>query len=176
MKKNFSNKFSLGFFLVSSAIVSIVLTGCASFERGVPQEVTILSFPSEASVYINGEAIGITPLQIDLPRKVTHEVRLEKRGYNSAVKYFSPVPNSKSENFIRFGLSKDLGYYADLEPRTMKTEMQSGILPRTAGSDPFARMAQKALEADRLLEDGEISPAEHKYIIEQIIDFFNSKI
>lgn len=153
----------------------LILQGCATFEKGVPQEVVILSFPTEASVYINGEACGITPMEIELPRKLTYQVRLEKEGYNSAVKYFTPVPNEKAENFIRFGLQKDLGYYVNLEPGTMKTEMKSGLVPTTKGADPFERMAQRALAADQKLEAGEISPLEHKYIIEQIIEFFESQ-
>ncbi len=144
-------------------------------QKGVPQEVTILSFPTEASVYINGEAAGITPMQVALPRKVTHEIRLEKQGYNPAVKYFAPVPNEKSENFIRFGLSRDLGYYVDLEPGTMKTKMQSDLVPSSTGADPFERMAEQALLADQRLESGEITALEHKYIIEQIIEFFESQ-
>ncbi|MEM8868595.1 MAG: PEGA domain-containing protein [Verrucomicrobiota bacterium] len=148
------------------------ITGCASLRDGLPQEVVILSFPSEASVYINGVATGITPLQLELPRKLNHEIRLEKVGYNSAVKYITPVPNEKSKNLVRFGLSRDLGHYVDLEPGTLKAKMQSDLVPSSTGSDPFARMAQRALEADRRLEAGEITPLEHKVIIEQIIDFF----
>lgn len=144
-------------------------------QTGVPQEVVILSFPTDASVYINGEAAGITPLKTELPRKLTHEIRLEKNGYNSAVKYFTPVPNEKAENFIRFGLQEDLGYYVDLEPGTMKAEMRSGLVPNSLGSDPFERMAEQALKADQQLEAGEITPLEHKYIIEQIIEFFESQ-
>lgn len=161
--------------LALGVVLSVALSGCASFERGVPQEVTILSFPTESSVYINGEAAGVTPMQVKLPRKLTHEIRLEKRGYNSAVKYFSPVPNEKSENFIRFGLSRDLGYYVDLEPGTMQAELLSDLVPNSSGADPFERMAQQALLADARLEARAISPLEHKVIIEQIIDFFDSE-
>lgn len=159
--------------LIISAIAFSAFSGCASFERGVPQEVTILSFPTESSVYINGEAMGITPMKVKLPRKVTHEIRLEKRGFNSAVKYFAPVPNEKADNFIRFGLSRDLGYYVDLEPGTMEAELLSDLVPRSTGADPFERMAQQALLADARLESGDITPLEHKIIIEQIIDFFD---
>ena len=161
--------------LFTLSLAAIFATGCASFERGVPQKVTILSFPNEASVYINGDATGITPMEIALPRKVTHEIRLEKRGYNSAVKYFSPVPNEKAENFIRFGLSEDLGYYVDLEPRTMETELESDLVPSSTGANPFGRMAQQALLADERLEAGEISVQEHKKTIEQIIEFFEAQ-
>jgi hypothetical protein len=145
-------------------------------DRGVPQEVVVLSFPTEASVYINGEGMGVTPIVLNLPRKVTHEVRLEKQGYNSAVKYFAPVPNEKSDNFVRFGLSRDLGYYVDLEPGTLQAELKSGLVPNSTGADPFEKMAKQALEADRQLEAGEISPLEHKVIIEQILEFFESSI
>lgn len=156
-------------FLVLSALL---LGGCETFRKGVPQDVVILSFPSDADVYINGEKEGQTPMRIELPRKVTHEIRLEKEGYNSAVKYFSPVPNERSENFVRFGLARDLGYYVDLDPQSMKAKMRSGLVPNSVGSDPFERMARQALEADRKLEKGEITPREHKYIIEQIVEFF----
>lgn len=155
-------------------LTALLFSGCASFDRGAPQQVVILSFPAEASVYINGEAAGITPMEIALPRKATHEIRLEKKGYNPAVKYFSPVPNDKAESFIRFGLQEELGYYVNLEPSTMKAELKSDLVPTSTGADPFERMAQRALAADSQLAAGEITALEHKYIIEQIIEFFES--
>lgn len=159
------------------SFLSILLfSACSHFQEGVPQEVTIVSYPSDASVYINDVAIGITPLKIDLPRKITHEVRLEKRGFNPSVNYFAPAPNAKSENFIRFGLSEDLGYYVDLTPREMKTDMRSDLVPNSVGADPYEKMALQALEADRRLEEKEISDEEHKFIIEQIITFFEENV
>jgi hypothetical protein len=154
----------------------LLLFGCASFEQGVPQKVAVISLPTGASVYVNGDAVGITPMEMSLPRKVVHEIRLEKNGFNSAVKYFAPIPNDQAHNFIRFGLKEDLGYYVDLEPGTMKADLKSELVPTSTGADPFERMAQQALEADRRLEAGEITPLDHKYIIEQIIEFFESKI
>ncbi len=160
------------FYIIPALALSLFFSACASLEKGTPQDVVIASFPTEASVYIDGKATGITPLTVSLPRKVSHEIRLEKKGFNPAVKYFTPVPNEKSENFVRFGLSQDLGYYHDLEPSVMEAKMQSVLVPSSTGADPFERMAQQALEADQQLEAGEITPLEHKYIIEQIIAFF----
>ena len=154
------------------AALASLFVGCESMEKGVPQEVVVMSFPTEASVYINGEAVGITPLKVELRRKLVHEVRLEKQGFNPAVRYFTPVDNEKADNFITFGLARDLGYYKDLEPRKMKAEMDSELVPASTGGDPFEKMAIQALEADRLLEAGEISAAEHKVIIEQILRYF----
>jgi hypothetical protein len=156
--------------------LSFLLTSCSYFKFGTPQEVTVVSFPSNASVYVNGEAIGITPVNLSLPRKIVHEVRLEKNGYNAAVKYFTPTPNSKSKNFIRFGLSEDLGYYVDLLPQTIDASLRSELVPKSLGADPYEKMSFQALEADRRLRDNEISQEEHKYIIEQIISFFEQNI
>ena len=65
--------------------------------------------------------------------------------------------------------------FSDLEPGTMKAKLKSELVPTSTGADPFERMAQQALEADRRLEAGEITPLDHKYIIEQIIEFFESE-
>ena len=141
--------------LLTSLLIIPSFSGCVYFEKGVPQEVAIVSYPSSCSVYINGDAIGVTPLVTKLPRKIVHEVRLQKHGYNQAVKYFTPVPNEKSKNFIRFGLSEDLGYYVDLKPSTLNSDMISELVPSSLGSDPFEKMAIQALEADRRLQNGE---------------------
>jgi len=159
-------------YIIPVLAFSLLLSACASFDEGTPQQVVVVSFPAEASVYIDGNATGITPLTVNLPRKLSHEIRLEKEGYNSAVKYFTPVPNDKNENFVRFGLAQDLGYYHDLEPSVMEAKMKSELVPNSTGTDPFGRMAQQALEADRQLQAGEVTPLEHKYIIEQILKFF----
>jgi len=161
--------------LILTIITLSFFSGCEYLDTGVPQEVVILSFPSEASVYINGDATGITPLVVALPRKLNHEIRLEKRGYNPSVKYVTPVPNEKADNFIRFGLKADMGYYVDLEPGEVDARMKSELVPNSTGADPFEKMAIQALQADAQLEAGEITPLEHKYIIEQIIDFFESQ-
>jgi hypothetical protein len=168
------HKNTLGVSLLALFLVTL-FAGCQNLKVGAPQEVVILSYPTEASVYINGVPVGITPMTVELPRKDNHEVRLEKHGYNPAVKYFTPVPNEKSEDFIRFGLQEDLGFYVDLDPATMKAKMRSDLVPNSLGADPFEKMALQALQADNQLETGEISPQEHKYIIEQIIEFFESQ-
>ena len=116
---------------ITLALISLsfpMLLGCASFERGVPQKVIILSFPTEASIYVNGDAVGITPMEMSLPRKVVHEIRLEKNGFNSAVKYFAPVPNDKAHNFVRFGLMEDFGYYVDFRFHLVLLEIIEPIL------------------------------------------------
>jgi len=161
--------------LALALLAASFISGCELLRTGVPQDVVILSFPTQSEVFIDGESAGLTPLSMALPRKANYEVRLEKEGYNPAVKYFTPVPNEKSGNFVRFGLSRDLGYYVDLEPRKMKAKMKSELVPNSLGSDPFEKMAIQALKADDKLAAGEITPLEHKVIIEQIIEFFEAQ-
>jgi hypothetical protein len=160
------------FLAFSSAVILLFSVACKTMEIGVPQEVVILSFPGEASVYINGEAAGVTPVQASLPRKMTHEVRLVKAGYNPSVKYFTPVENERGKALITFGLVRDFGYYVDLSPNPMEGQLRTDLLPQSRGVDPFEEMAKRVLEADRRLQDGEISALEHRVITEQILSFF----
>ena len=111
-------------------------------------------------------------MTVELPRKIAHAIRLERDGYSTALKLFTLVSNEKSQNFIRFGLSEDLGYYLDLEPSAMKAKMRNKLVPYSVGADSFEKMALCVLQADERLENGEISPMEHKYLIKQILDFF----
>jgi len=160
---------------LAASLGALALSGCKHFEKGVPQDVAVLSYPREAKVEINGERAGETPLQVALPRKSVHRVRLEKEGYNPAEKYFAPIRNEAGMAFVQFGLMEDLGYYYDLDPAPMKAKLESRLVPTSVGADPFQTMARKTLQADRLLEQGEITPLEHRYIVEQIIEFFEKR-
>ena len=90
-------KFSTLFITPILASASFLgFTGCTALEEGVPQEVVVMSFCPRRGL-VNGDAQGITPMTLELPRKLVHEVRLEKHGYNPAVKYFTPVANEKAK-------------------------------------------------------------------------------
>ncbi|MGB0792891.1 MAG: PEGA domain-containing protein [Opitutales bacterium] len=160
---------------LATVLAGFVVSGCASFEEGSRQNVQVLSFPSGANLFVNGAPMGTTPATLSLPRKIAHEVRLEKPGYATAIDYFKPVPNTKGESFLRFGLEEDLGHYVDLQPRSMQLQLRSELVPHSTGADPFKTMAEHTREADRQLEAGNITAEEHKYIIEQIIAFFEAQ-
>lgn len=157
---------------IFTALACFLLSGCATFEEGANQEVNVASFPAGAEIFINGEPAGTTPATLMISRKIAHEVRVQKAGYDTYIDYFTPTPNARSENYVKFGLAEDLGQYVDLQPVIMNVKMRSEFVPQSTGGDPFNTMGQKILEVDRRLEAGLISPIEHKYIIEQIITFF----
>jgi PEGA domain len=72
---------------VSIALISGSLTlgnvGCATiFTGGRPdQKVEFKSIPQGATVYVDGEEVGQTPLKLPLARDMNHKVRIELAGY-----------------------------------------------------------------------------------------------
>ncbi|TKB90401.1 MAG: PEGA domain-containing protein [Nitrospira sp.] len=61
---------------------TIALAGC-SFFGGSSQNFTVSSSPTGATVRINGQQIGVTPLQHQVPRRGELLVEVEKPGYKS---------------------------------------------------------------------------------------------
>ncbi len=54
---------------------------CATIMHGSSQKITITSNPSGAKIILDGEIMGITPLNLHLKKK-KHLLRIEKEGYN----------------------------------------------------------------------------------------------
>lgn len=68
--------------LLMILIYSTALSGC-SFFGGSSQNFTVSSNPTGATVRINGQPIGVTPLQHQVSRKGDLLVEVEKTGYKS---------------------------------------------------------------------------------------------
>lgn len=158
--------------LVALGALTLAVTGCSTFDKGASQEVTILSFPAGADVTIGGENVGKTPLDISLRRKIPHEVRLSLNGYREAKRTLMPVVNEKGKAFVQFGLAKEAGYYNDLTPNPLEVNLLPDVLPTSRGPDPFAEMAAAILLLDEMRENGELSPTEHKYRTQRVIEFY----
>lgn len=66
-------------------ILTVLMLGftqaCGTIIQGTTQEIGISSNPSKASVTINGQDKGTTPLIVDLKRKDSHTIRIELDGY-----------------------------------------------------------------------------------------------
>ena len=160
------------------SIALFALAGCETVESalrsGIPQSVTIDSSPTGAEVYIDGAYYGTTPLTVELPRKATHEVALEKNGYTVMRKFFTPTRNARSEDFIRFGIAEDLGLYFDLTPTDMMANLRHALIPLVASTEPFEEMAYRVMLADALLNSGAISSAEHSTIYTELVTFYTT--
>lgn len=161
-----------GLIPVALTALLLALSGCATFEQGTSQQVSILSFPSGADVTIGGESVGKTPLEVSLARKIPHDVRLSLAGYREARRTLMPVRNERGEGLVRFGLAQEAGLYHDLSPNPLEVRLLPDVLPTTRGGDPFTEMAAAILVLDEMREKGDLSPAEHKYRTARVIEFY----
>ncbi len=57
------------------------MTSCATIMHGTRQSVGIASNPTDASVWVDRNFVGSTPIIVDMSRKDNHIVRLELEGY-----------------------------------------------------------------------------------------------
>ena len=145
-----------------------------AFDVGLPQDVTVVSFPSSAEVWINGEHQGMTPVAVTLGRKTPYEVVLRKPGYITSTAFIVPEANERSGNYIKFGLLEDVGYYKDLTPEEVAEILDHQLVPRSRSARPFDDMTRRILEADQLLAQGQLAPLEHKVISDKIIEFYRN--
>jgi len=77
------------FVLIGLVVLVIGLYGCASIIHGTKQGISISSIPSGATVTIDGQTKGSTPLMVDLSRKDRHLIKIELEGYDSYEMYLN---------------------------------------------------------------------------------------
>lgn len=66
----------------ASMLLIVALSSCATIMNGSTQKIGISSSPTGANVIVDNQPRGITPLFVDLKRKDTHLVRMEKPGFD----------------------------------------------------------------------------------------------
>ena len=156
----------------------LVISGCsANMIEGLhsKQKVSVESIPSGASIYLNGELVGETPISLNLRSDISHEISIQKKGFNPIKEYLDPVYKHNKKPYVQFGLTKDLGYYYQLSSNFILSELQWSSLPNTTGIDPFKSMSELITEADNKYSSGDLTEEEHKIVTRQIIKLFNSK-
>jgi hypothetical protein len=151
-----------------------LLSGCRYFKEGAPQTVSVYSFPAGADVRMSGEVVGQTPMELQLGRKVSHQIVLEKAGYKPYTQAILPTLNDLATSRVKFQIAEDLGYYYDLQPSPVEVQLDPSILPNSRGYDAFGEMTELVLEVDRQRESGQIDPVEHKYIVDRILQFYGN--
>lgn len=157
--------------LLSTLLVGFVMlsaSGCAVFSKGRTQSVVVRSNPEGAAVLVNGQEIGNAPLRVSLKRASSYNIELRKPGFENATTVVLPVENEYAKRFLRWGVDYDLGAMTDLTPNDLVVNMHPALGSQTDG-DRFAAMTYAVLQADALLAAKEISVADHKYLVEQIV-------
>ena len=156
-------------------VLMAILSSCASSESGnfsARQTVSIESIPAGAEIFCHGKKLGTTPIELIFQTDIVHEIYFKKSGFKSGVGYLNPVLKNNEKQFIQFGMAKDMGYYYALSPRALTVELKWEALPDTRGIVPFERMGGLSRKADQMLRSGDLTDAEHKIIIRQIIELF----
>jgi hypothetical protein len=164
-------------FLVPAMLASCVLSftsGCAVMSKGRTQTVVVRSNPEGAVGRINGLEVGTTPFKIELNRASAYTIELEKPGFAPAATVVLPVANEYDKRFFRWGIDYDLGAVTDLTPNDIVVDMKPSLPPLAEAEDRFQEMTYRVLQADALLAAKEISPADHKYLVAEIVKFYTN--
>ena len=70
-------------FGVFTLLCLVLLGGCATLFKGGNEKVSFGSNPDKAKVYVNGQYMGDTPLQINLASKQSYTIEFRKDGFTS---------------------------------------------------------------------------------------------
>lgn len=79
MKKFY--KIGLSFSFI--AVASLIFISCATIFKGSTDDVSFSSDPSGAKVYVNGNLLGTTPIQLELKSKNSYTIEFKKEGYET---------------------------------------------------------------------------------------------
>ena len=61
----------------------IICSSCASIFSGTTQNINFESSPSGATIFLDGDRVGTTPLTLKLKKKKYSSLRIELEGYNT---------------------------------------------------------------------------------------------
>ena len=151
-----------------AGFVALASSGCAVFTKGQRQTVVVRSAPEGANVKINGTAVGKTPFRVKLRRDEVFRVDFEKGGFVAESALLLPSSSNYDHRFLRWGLDYDLGAATDLVPGELVIELKPA-LGNISESDRFAEMTAQIVRADAMLANGELTAADHKYLVEKIV-------
>jgi len=68
---------------VGICAIAVLFTGCATIFHGSTDKVDFSSEPTAAKVYVNGQLMGNTPLQLNLISKHTYTIEFRKEGFDN---------------------------------------------------------------------------------------------
>jgi hypothetical protein len=72
--------------ITSLCIISLLsLSGCATLFKGTAEKVNMESSPVRADVYVNGQFMGKTPMQLNLAVKRSYAIEFRAEGYQPRV-------------------------------------------------------------------------------------------
>ena len=107
------------------ALVTLLVAGCASVNKGSTQTVLFKTDQPGASVYVNGELMPkLTPVHIELARGNSYTIEITKDGFMNASLVLMPIPNEYEGNLLRWGVDYQSGAMTDLTPREINVTLK----------------------------------------------------
>lgn len=129
---------------------SLIATSCGSIVNGSCQTVGINSCPEKASVYIDQQYAGRTPMKANLSRRSSHIVRVELEGYESYEMYYDQrmskwvFGNIAFGGFVGLAIDAISGGMYKLTPRQTQAVMQEEHLAQLQDDDKFVTIVLHA--------------------------------
>jgi hypothetical protein len=128
---------------ILTVLMLVFTQACGTIMQGTTQEVGISSNPSKASVTINGQDKGTTPMVLDLKRKDSHMIRLELDGYETYETTLTRKVSGWVWGNIVFGgliglvVDATAGGMYKLTPEQISAELRNGNLSLNEDNDGF---------------------------------------
>lgn len=141
-------------------------------EKGRTQMVVVRSVPAGAVALINGVEVGKTPFKIKLSRSSAATIELRKEGFANSTIVVLPMANEYDKHFLRWGVDYDLGAMTDLSPSNINVPLHLVVTPEERTGDPYEEMSSQVRKADAMLAAKQITPRDHKYLVDQIVKFY----
>ena len=132
----------------------------------------IHSRPSGATVVLNGQPIGVTPMTTTLRTTEVHQIELQKPFFTPLAKRLRASQDPQRDDYVRFGPLVEAGHYHSFGNEPIEWVLQRELLPKSLGPEPLTTFSERVLLADNLLETDQIDPETHQLIVEQIIRYF----
>lgn len=167
---------------ISAVIASVVISalslassGCAVFSKGRTQTVVVRSTPSAALTKINGVEVGRTPFKVKLSRSEVYRLDFAKNGFSTQTAVLLPSSEEYDKRFLKWGIDYDFGAATDIIPGELSVNLTPSM-GAISVADRFEEMAAQITRADAMLAAGELSPADHKYLILQITATYHTAL
>lgn len=78
------NKFyKTGLLFTFIAVAALMFNSCATLFKGSSDDVSFSSDPSGTKVYVNGNLLGTTPVQLQLESKKSYTIEFKKEGFET---------------------------------------------------------------------------------------------
>jgi len=156
MKTSFAKKLAQALVCLFATLVA----ACVSTDGNAKKNVDFISTPDEATVFINGENRGLTPLRLRLSNDSSYSVRFSKPGFFDEDFLVEPTANARGNaelaDRVEVALQEATG-----------TSAVSEISSRQPPAD-FTEFRLREKEIGELFQQGKISTEERTALLEKL--------